>query len=581
MIVADFDCLGDTQLGAGEEALLAKEGVIQLQKQLRAFAFYRQNPAIDPQRYDGTMTTGTLVALFNATLEAGNAIPGVGTVTKAIGGIKGMIEGIPYAGTVVQFLLSPWIVDPVIDIIFAILSIIPGVSSGVTAAKAALSAAKTAIASGAGPIALAIYGARSTLPQVASGLGGANSGGLTLYDPRVHGRLQSNPRPDLSRVLKHYGLSGSRESITVSATPAAPSPCGTAPAGAFNYCTIPQTGKPYWTKITIPQWFARTRSSGYTGTAPSEWSAFDVTNRNERLAQAKSAVTRRQAFYAQQDAMRPSGMPVSNAEKAQRANFLAFLAKIEGYVRDGTSPFETFEVGGKKWSAYYKESTKTLTIKPYAPPDPTLLEVIADKIVDVLDWVAESAEDVYDLVTTYGCMLVNNDIVVAAVAVGTGIVATPAASAAVAGAAATGKAACAALKVGEALYMIIKLLATDTGQPYSLVDEGPPTEATSPVPTPNTRPMLIAAAGGSRLTRATALITGKTGMAVDSSTSRVIIPNPRLGKKSTVVLPNLPTPGSVAVSGSVFKKWWFWLIVGGTVVGGAIIYVRRKPVAAK
>jgi hypothetical protein len=573
VIVADFDCLGKTQqLGAGEE-LLAKEGVIQLQKQLRAFAFYRQNPAIDPQRYDGTMTTGTLVALFNATLEAGSAIPGVGAVTSAIGNIKGMIEGIPYAGTVVQFLLSPWIVDPVINIIFAILGIIPGVSSGVTAAKAALNAAKAAIAAGAGPIALAVYGARSALPQVASGLGGANSGGLTLYDPRVHGRLQSNPRPDLSRVLKHYGLSGS---ITVSATPATPSPCGTAPAGGFNYCTIPQTGKPYWTKITIPQWFARTRSTSYVGTAPSEWAAFDVANRNERLAQAKSAVTRRQAFYAQQDAMRPSGMPVSNAEKSQRANFLAFLAKIESYVRDGTSPFETFEVGGKKWSAYYKESTKTLTIKPYAPPDPTLLEVIADKIVDVLDWVAESAEDVYDLVTTYGCMLVNNDIVVAAVSVGVGIVATPAASAAVAGAAATGKAACAALKVGEALYMIIKLFATDTGQPYDLVDEGPPAAATSPVPVPGIKTSLIAAAGGSRLAKATALTTGKTGLAVDSATSRVIIQDPRLGKKSTVLLPNATT----AATEPVYKKWWFWLIVGGAVIGGAAVYVRRKRPSA-
>jgi hypothetical protein len=92
--------------------------------------------------------------------------------------------------------------------------------------------------------------------------------------------------------------------------------------------------------------------------------------------------------------------------------------------------------------------------------------------------VATGVDAIYTNVKKYGCMLVNNEILVTAVATGAGIVATPATGAAVAAGASAGKAGCAALSIAELLVAIIRLLAQKFPGPAPLTE---PTGAALPV----------------------------------------------------------------------------------------------------
>jgi hypothetical protein len=175
-----------------------------------------------------------------------------------------------------------------------------------------------------------------------------------------------------------------------------------------------------------------------------------------------------------------------------------FLPNIS--YRNGAIAFLIFQGrDGARMGAFYDERTSNLKIKVIPKPSSSgfSLDFVSDAVGGALDavgsavgdaagavagiaqsawnFIAENADDVYKAVKKYGCMVVNNDIVVAVAAGGAGIVASPAASAAVVGGASAGKAACAAMEIAEALYAIYKLLSMKFPKPVPLTSPTPPT----------------------------------------------------------------------------------------------------------
>lgn len=134
-------------------------GVKQMQEQLRRLAYATSQSKIDPAQYDGKMTLGTLIALANAAPIIGKAAsPAIGDALNVIELIKAPIKRLPYGTKIIEFILSPWIIDKVFEAILAIIRFIPGGSSAANAISAAMITVKNALATAASPVTLAIMG---------------------------------------------------------------------------------------------------------------------------------------------------------------------------------------------------------------------------------------------------------------------------------------------------------------------------------------------------------------------------------------------------------------------------------------
>jgi len=237
---------------------------------------------------------------------------------------------------------------------------------------------------------------------------------------------------------------------------------------------------------------------------------------------------------------------------------------------------------------------------------------------------ADSVTVIYANVKKYGCMVVNNEILVTAVATGAGIIATPATSAAIVGGAAVGKAGCATLAIAELVYAILKLLAQKFRGPAPLT---PPTGATTPVvPVIGTKTLLarlrqdaVATAPAVALPADTARrMMGRAQAVVEGqlllpSTTTFTVPKPtyaqcfvRFNRTRKVFAIYCPTsagtglgeaPAGTALVAEVAtraeagaatpladetdpssKRPWLWVAVlgGATVIGGALVLTTRN-----
>lgn len=429
---------------AGLGGLPSLTGVAALQDALRRLAMKTQDPKLDPAKYDGTMTIGTIIALANAAPKLGNKIdPVVGQALNVVGLLKKPFTYVPYGGTIINFILSPWIVDSIYGALLSIIRIVPGGSGIADAIHKALGAVKSAISVVATPVAGAI-----------SIVIGTNLG------------------------------------------------CG----------------------ITDPLDCVSSAASTAAG-----------------------VVT---------DAVKAAGSLVVDA-----ANAVASAAKSVG----------------------------------------SALAKVAQRVWDAA---TDAARVVYEAAKKYGCALVNNDIVVAATAAGAGIVASPAASAAIVTGAQAGKAGCAVIAVAELAYAIYKLLSNKfppppvvkppanvsvaalvpslvIGAQFLFQQSGTPAAPVLPAPTVPRFPPGTVAAFDPKL--------GKYRLAIPIGT--------RLGALDAAATTHMEVPSSGTVPSGVptipltifqrstgttpfYKKPVFWVSIGlGTAaVGGGIGYTvyRRR-----
>ena len=459
-------------LAGGATAVGGAVGVKTLQEQLRRIAYENGQSSIDPASYDGTMTLGTIMALANAAPFIGDKIhPVVGHVLDVVGLLKKPTSLIPYGDTVINLVLSPWIIDHVYDSILAIIRLIPGGGGAASAIDTGMKSVKEALTLAAAPLAAALM-----LVKKSSGFGalGAALPGFCWI-------------PATATVTGHW------ERMRVGQTACASPP----PAGAAVPVVRDQrtgTGTSAAGGITVTDasgTVVRTRTA-----LPPPISGLPGVVRDHRTWPEHKKIIdtdwgRRNTYYGK------AGQALLHPD-----DFQAWASKRgDTAVRYGVKAFKTFTgryVEAAFMGAFFDERNDMLKIIVVPEPQDSsgawdfvtdivddavdavgdAAGAIADIAQDTWNWIAANADDVYRAVKKYGCMIVNNDIVVALAAAGTGIVATPAASATVIAAAAEGRAACAVMEIAEVLYAIYKLLAMDFPKPPPLTAPTPPSVKT-------------------------------------------------------------------------------------------------------
>lgn len=478
-------------------------GVKQLQEQLRRIAFEFGKGNVDPAQYDGKLTLGTIIALANAAPIAGGQIhPDVAKALDVVRYIKAPIKKLPYGDTIIEFILSPWIVDEVYAAILGIVRMIPGGSSAATAIDEVVKVAKTAISTAAAPIAAAFLLVKKSQP--ATGLGD---------DPAHPGFCWV---PATSTVPGHW------ERASASQVCSALPPGGSAPSSTPIVRDHTQPGSSSGGGVTVTD----TKTGAVIKTAvglPPPTPGFPGVVRDHRdWPKGKAIVptewSRRNTFSgkATTDTLAPADLQLWQSSKDKGPAGLSTVMSIPGVaigaltVGRGALPFKTFRGSDNARMGAFFDGQKQL-LKIIVIPEPSSTKypwdyaadavkaaadavgdaasaaggAIADVAQDTWNWIAENADDVYRAVKKYGCAVVNNDIVVGLAAAGAGIVATPAASASVVAGASAGRAACTVLEVGELLYSIYKLLSMDIPKPPPLDTPAPPavgpTKFTKPV----------------------------------------------------------------------------------------------------
>lgn len=438
-------------------------GVKLLQESLRKLAFNTQQSSVDPAMYTGQMTLGTVIALANAAPVLGGQVHSVvAAALNVVALIRAPIELIPYADAVLDVVLSPWIIDDVYGVILSIIRLFPGGGGAATAIDNAVNTVKSALTTAATPIATAITAATpsASTPTAPSSappmLGEARAGftwvAATATTPGHWERL----RPGQVPVPGPDGAMGPtvRDHRGAALTPVARPPTPSFPAGYLNSGVIVRDHRT-WPKGRL--------------ISPDDWNGLTIYEGRVAL----DDLNRRDANF-----WRNATQEGANNREA---------------VASGRAPFKVFlsSSNGSRMGAFYNGATQMLRIYrvPRAPSPKGHwydffvdgVEAVVDAAADVADaveaawdWVAENAAEVYNAVKKYGCLVVNNDIVVAAAAGAAGIVATPAASASVVAAAGSGRAACTALAIGEAVFAIIKFLSTDFAAPPPLTTATPP-----------------------------------------------------------------------------------------------------------
>jgi hypothetical protein len=467
-------------------------GVKALQEQLRRFAFERGKLECDPARYDGTMTLSTIIAIAHTGKFVGTQIhPVVGAAVDVVGLIKKPISVIPYGEEVINVVLSPWIIDTVYSALLGIIRLIPGGGGVASSIDNAMKAVKSALSVAAAPIATLL--AVIPPPAPSSGLGSAEAVLASdwrpprFYDPKIDGPL--------------YGLGGNGEiGLGGCATNAAPE-VGTCSAdGNFIWAASP--GVPgHWERLRSGQWCKKVdRTIKYPlmtaqlTTCPSPAGCQPVLPPPSPGIMAREAVRDHREWPKGKEIVSADwGASRSYSGKAPRANLAARdLAEWEKHknegdsldlsVRRGAIAFLVFKGNdGSRMGAFWNDQTELLVIKRVPDPDESRYpwDYVADAVAaaartvidaasDAWNWIEDNIGEIYSTIKEFGCALINNDVVVAIAAAGTGLVATPATSAAVVSAAAQGRAACAALDVAELVYAILKFLAMDFPKPAPL-----------------------------------------------------------------------------------------------------------------
>jgi len=569
---------------------VVKESVRLLQKALRSFAYHRQNSALDPCQYDGTMNMGTMIAIYNAA----NELLGMLDLPSPIGDLLGLvdtilhwIENIPLVGQVTQFILSPWLIDPVLDLVLGILDLIPGVP--VSDIKNGISAMESAISLASPAMALALLGAKLVTPQVPPGSGGLSGpllphsgnvilGALTKYDPQVHGLLMKDA---LSGCLAR---TEAQETAPYVLPPYPRPPIARWLAlGGFGLVTY---DKPYYIEGWGP---------------PDVWEASDLDawNKNKTHNMIRSDLT----YW---------------------------------YVDQGEMPFISFFVSrpdGSKFrlGIFYNKYTTKLRIEKWNHE--SLGAWLSDAVGDLWDIAkdiggflcgAVGADDdcfekLYDFVKKWGCAIVNSEIIVQCVSLGASLVATPATGLAIEAAAHVGQAACAVLDITEALIAILRLLASPHRDPPDLSGED----------APESKPDSLRALAPNILS----LLHKGTAAGPAQSAGKWLIPPPsKLTNKKVatkgypagsiglwhrdlqvwlIFSPPAATPSTPAALGEgvnptgvpstytqtgtenalpktvrnggetgypFYRKWWFWALVGAGAVGATatVLVVKRR-----
>jgi hypothetical protein len=516
-----MDWLGDANDGGGALGGL-DIGVKLLQEELDKLATMSGNFDCSPGRTDGTMSLGTIVAMSHAAGVLGGSVnSNLGKSVDIINLIKKPLSKIPYAGQVIDIVLSPWIIDSVFNSILAIVGIIPGAGDATQVIKKAVDAFKLVISGAASAIAGAIALARKSFVKPLNGAldddstawwRGSSRRGPEFYDPTIHGLLLGDAALTAKTGLPISTITAmtpTGRTTTTTTTPASTSTrpviqvggSGSRPAcgnnqyrNAAGVCvpTPPCPANMMWnvavnacTKFEVRD---HTRWPAGRGIVPSEWS---------KLMQYRG-----KAAYAElPDSIKNAIRDRATLLAARYAVNTDVGAQLQAYLRRGVVAFFTFRGSdASPMGAFYNRETEELAIVPI--PESRMVEAkkkknrkslwgrCVDAVEDTIDYasnvigdvvdatgdflsdlwdaVAEQAVMVYETVKKYGCALVSSDLVVALAATGAGIVASPAASAAIVSGAAAGRTGCALLEVGELIYAILKLLSMDFPKPPPL-----------------------------------------------------------------------------------------------------------------
>jgi hypothetical protein len=434
-------------------------GVVLLQQELRKMAQSYGDGKLDPGRYDGTMDLGTLAALARsaAYVDIGK-IPHLNDVLSVFKKLEDLISKIPYAGQVLNLILSPWVIDEAFDAVLGVINLFPGTGSAVSAVKAAMKTAQNTVASAALPISQALSSAPKKKAPAAPPTGPAPSLGLGAVAP-AHVAPAHVPCPT--------GLYFSRKSQQCAPLPTC------APGQYFSIAVENCKPIPTCKKGTV---FVPRHDRCAEVREHRRWP------KNEMINPNKWGGARQFQGHAELTDLHPSDQKTYALERTKHTG------DMRGLFNAGAIAFLKFTgFDGRRMGAWWNAYTKTLKIAPlprkkkkttkypwdYASDalDYTsdavknLGEKVADVPSDVYDFAKDNVDDVYRAVKKYGCTIVSNDIIVTIAAGGTAIIATPAASATLVAGSAAARGACAVLDVGEAVLAIYKLLAHDWPAP--------------------------------------------------------------------------------------------------------------------
>lgn len=477
--------LGDvpTQVAVGGYA-----GVRTLQEALRRLAFNLKRSDVDPHKYDGTMTLGTIVAVANAASAIGAQIhPVLGAALDLVELIKEPFKPIPYGETVMGIALSPWLIDKVYAAIIGIVKLFPGGGSAAAAIDKAIKTFESALAQAAAPLATAVQVAVATSTPTPP---------TVTPTARIAGTATPNPTPGFTWVAATSTTPGHWERLRAGQTPV-PGPGGLAPTITVrDHTTVIETPNQNPTFTSSATFMADMKASYQSriNVVRAPWPAGKKVMTawiTDLTPQGGVSVVPSWSFTQRYEGV----VPFNDLDKDDRSPIKTMFGSPT-LLAYGTLPFKSWGMSdGSRMGAFYDIRTSTLKIKPvpYRPsPKGHWYDGIVDAVEDLgalvaevggdiedaatasWDWISDNASVVYDAVKKYGCALVNNDIVVGLAAAGAGIVASPAASAAVVSGAATGAAACVALTIGEAVYAIIKFLSMKFDPPAPLDTATPP-----------------------------------------------------------------------------------------------------------
>lgn len=494
MIIPQVNGLG---AGGGLVAVGGYQGVMELQKVLKRFAKETRNSKIDPQKYDGTMTLGTIIALGNTASYVGNEIhPIVGKAFDLVGLIETIFSPIPYADMVLDIILSPWLIDKVYDVIVGIIRLIPGAGAAAASLNGAIESIKASLATGAEPLAVAL-GVISLLsapaPTPKNGLG-AFPGLLPISAtvspnlcPPSGTTIGPNPPPGYTWVMPNGNIPGHWERLRAGQTPmpnpdaagtvvirdhrggSCPPPCfilpGTAPPGQGGLIVSSHQWKK-GRQIVSADWGPKSFFRGHV--AKEDLHPIDYqhwVNTQKMGGELFNVGNGGMAFLTFLGNDNQTTMGASWDPKKEILHIYV--------VPPPERSSGPFDFASDAWNSVVHGA------EDLAHKAEHLAEEIAHAIEAAWNAIKDQVEKVYDVIKKYGCALVNNDILVGVVALGAGLVATPATSAAIMTGVAAGKAACTAIAIGELLYAIYQLLALKYDPPAPVEDKAPqlPTSA--------------------------------------------------------------------------------------------------------
>jgi hypothetical protein len=600
-------------------------GVKLLQEELGKLASQTGNSDVMPDRSDGTMSLGTIMALAHAASVLGSHIdPTLGKALDVVNLLKKPLEPIPYADQVIGLVLSPWIIDNVFDTVLSIMRIIPGAGSAADAARHGVDAFEAILSGAASSLTAAMVLARKALVTAPSG--GFHGYQLGITSIPASSALVQSYLPPYTRPTIQVG-GGTNCAAGQYRTPAGK--CVAIPAcpGTQRFIVATQSCQ----AVDIHDHTAWPPGKAIT---PAQWS---------KSMQYRGKCALADLAPADQTAYAAALVKAKDQGATQQVRDL-----VVAHVRDGLVAFRTFNgADGTVMGAFFSSSTSKLSIVPlptalivkkgggslwgnFVDAVDGAIDMAGDALGDVANATGDFLADVWssvgdqviaitDAVIKYGCAIVGSDLVVAIAAAGVGLVATPAASAAVVSGAAAGRTGCAVIDVGELVYAILKLLSNGTPTPPP---PPPPPEGSFPyvtqvianrlgpasslpvnqVPTPIVLPLPVRAYPPGSIARFNTtrkvwsiyspLVGGlgcacRSGIGCSCASGRAPLGaaevNPPVPFNTVKAGEEITPPAGVTQSGaeedksSIWKNPYFWLAVGGGVVGaGSVLLVRRR-----